>query len=221
MKVLTVITSYNRKESLTNLLSKLDKQETDILIYDDNSDFQLDRTDYIKLPFNYGKEYLWLKFKKIFAEIPKEYDFYIFLPDDVDISNDFIKNSVSLWCELPDKNKICLSLLSDIRIKNPNWTNFKPIIKNNYVQTQFNDLCFICEKEFFTINIQPISLQRWQILAKSLNIELGSGLGSQISHYWNDLGRSMYHTVKSQVIHGKIESEMNKIDRKINPLNTI
>ena len=85
MKVLTIITSYNRKESLESLLSSLDKQETDIIIYDDCSDFQLDRTDYIKLPFNYGKEYLWLKFKKIFKEIPKDYDYYIFLPDDISI----------------------------------------------------------------------------------------------------------------------------------------
>ena len=218
MKVLTVITSYNRKESLTNLLSKLDKQETDILIYDDNSDFQLDRTDYIKLPFNYGKEYLWLKFKKIFAEIPKHYDYFIILPDDVDISNDFIQNSVSLWCELPDKNKICLSLLSDIRIKNPNWTNFKPIIKNNYVQTQWNDLCFICEKEFFSINIQPISLQRWQILQKQLKINLGSGLGGQVSRYWHDKGKTMYHTKESVVYHEKGISMMNPEERIKNPL---
>jgi len=218
MKVLTIITSYNRKESLTNLLSKLDKQETDIIIYDDCSDFQLDRTDYIKLPFNYGKEYLWLKFKKIFNEIPKDYDYFIILPDDVDISNDFIKNSVDLWCKLPDKNKICLSLLSDIRITKPNWTNFKPIIKNNYVQTQFNDLCFICEKEFFNIDIQPISLQRWEVLQKQLNIHLGSGLGGQISRYWHNLNRSMYHMKESVVYHKKGVSMMNPEERLINPL---
>jgi len=218
MKVLTIITSYQRKESLLELLSQLDKQETDVLIYDDYSDFQLDRADYIKLPFNYGKEYLWLKFKKIFAEVPKEYDFYIFLPDDVSISSDFIENSVDLWCKLSDKNKICLSLLSDIRITKPNWTNFKPIIKNNYVQTQWNDLCFICEKEFFTIDIQPISLYRWEVLQKQLRINLGSGLGGYISRYWNDLNRSMYHTKESVVIHKKGESKMNPEERLINPL---
>ena len=218
MKVLTIITSYNRKESLNNLLSKLDKQQTDILIYDDNSVFQLDRPDYIKFNFNYGKEYLWLKFKKIFKEIPKEYDYFIFLPDDVNISDNFIKNSVDLWVKLPDKNKICLSLLSDIRVKNPNWTNFQPKTQGEYIQTQWNDLCFICEKEFFNIEIQPISLKRWVILEKELNMKLGSGLGGQISRYWHNLNRSLYHTTQSQVIHKKGISMMNYEERLKNPL---
>jgi len=218
MKVLTIITSYNRKESLTNLLSKLDKQETDIVIYDDCSNFQLDRTDYVKLPFNYGKEYLWLKFKKIFKEIPKDYDYYIILPDDISISDNFIKNSVDLWVKLSDKTKISLSLLTDLRVKSPNWTNFKPIIKGNYVHTQWNDLCFICEKEFFNIEIQAISLHRWVILQKELNMYLGSGLGGQISRYWHNKGRSQYHTKESQVIHKKGVSMMNPEERAKNPL---
>ena len=218
MKVLTIITSYNRKESLINLLSQLDKQETDIIIYDDNSDFQLDRPDYIKLPFNYGKEYLWLKFKKIFNNIPKSYDFYVILPDDISIDSNFIKNSVDMWVKLPDKDKISLSLLTDLRVQNPNWTNFKPIIKDEYIQTQWNDLCFICEKEFFTIEIQKISLHRWEILSKQLNCNLGSGLGGQISRYWHNKGRTMYHTKTSQVYHKQGVSMMNPEERLINPL---
>ena len=218
MRVLTIITSYNRKESLTNLLTKLDDQETDVIIYDDCSDFQLDRSDYIKLDFNYGKEYLWLKFKKIFKEIPKTYDYYIFLPDDIYISNSFIYDSVYLWDKLPDKNKICLSLLTDLRVNSPNWTNFKPIIQDDYIKTQWNDLCFISNKEFFNIDIQPISLERWQILAKSLNMELGSGLGGQISRYWHDKGKTMYHVKDSLVKHGLCKSEMNPAERLANPL---
>lgn len=218
MKVLTIITSYNRKESLTNLLNKLDNQKTDVLIFDDNSDFQLDRKDYLKFSFNYGKEYLWLKFKKIFQEIPKEYDYFIILPDDIDIDHNFIENSVDLWCKLSDKNKICLSLLSDIRTTKPNWTNFQPITQGNYIKTQWNDLCFICEKEFFNIEIQPISLKRWVILEKQLNMKLGSGLGGQISRYWHKLDRSMYHTTQSQVYHKKGISKMNFEERLINPL---
>lgn len=218
MRVLTIITAYNREKKLKNLLKKLDKQQTDIIIFDDNSDFQLHRNDYVKFSFNYGKEYLWLKFKKIFEQIPKEYDYFIILPDDIDISNNFIKNSVDLWRKLPDKDKICLSLLSDIRTTKPNWTNFKPIIKGEYIQTQWNDLCFICEKEFFNIEIQPISLKRWVILEKQLNMKLGSGLGGQISRYWHKLGRSMYHTKESQVYHNKGVSMMNPEERLINPL---
>ncbi len=218
MKVLTIITSFNRKESLTNLLTKLDKQETDIIIYDDCSDFKLDRSDFIQLPFNYGKEYLWLKFKKIFKEIPKTYDYYLILPDDITISNNFISDCVDLWVKLPDKNKISLSLLTDLRTNKPNWTNFKPIIQDEYIKTQWNDLCFISNKEFFNIDIQSISLKRWLLLAKSLKMELGSGLGGQISRYWHDKGKTMYHTRESQVKHLNGVSMMNPLERLVNPL---
>ena len=218
MKVLTIITSYNRKESLTNLLTKLDKQETDVIIYDDCSSFQLDRSDFIQFKINYGKEYLWMKFKYIFASVKKTYDYYIIIPDDIDISDSFIYDSVDLWQKLQDKNKICLSLLTDGRVNKPNWTNFNPIIKDEYIRTQWNDLCFICEKEFFTVDIQPISLQRWQILAKSLDIELGSGLGGMISRYWHKLGKTMYHTKESQVKHLNGVSMMNPKERLVNPL---
>jgi len=218
MKVLTIITSYNRKQSLESILSILDKQETDIIIYDDCSDFQLDRPDYVKLPFNYGKEYLWLKFKKIFNEIPKDYDYYIILPDDVYINDDFIKNTVNLWCKLPDKNKICLSLFSDLRCTKPNWTNFEPIKQHEYIQTQWTDFYFICEKEFFTVEIQPISLKRWVILQKQLNMLLGSGLGGQISRYWHNKGKTMYHLVNGTASHKKGISMMNYEERLKNPL---
>ena len=123
-----------------------------------------------------------------------------------------------MWQKLQDKNKICLSLLTDGRVNKPNWTNFNPIIKDEYIRTQWNDLCFICEKEFFTVDIQPISLQRWQILAKSLDIELGSGLGGMISRYWHKLGKTMYHTKESQVKHLNGVSMMNPKERLVNPL---
>lgn len=219
MNNLTIITSFNRKESLLNLINKLEKQNTDIIIYDDCSNFQLDRPDYVKFSFNYGKEYLWLKFKRIFAELPKTYDNYILLPDDIDIDNNFIENAVNSWNELPDQNKICLSLLTDIRVNKPNWTNFAPIKKGNYIQTQWTDFCFICSKDFFNVEINPIPLHRWLILAKQLNMELGSGLGGQISRFWHSVGKTMWHTEKSLVKHGKCKSEMNPKERLKNPLN--
>lgn len=219
MKVLTIITSFNRKESLSNLLTILDKQQTDVLIYDDCSNFQLDRPDFLKLSFNYGKEYMWLKFKKIFKEVPKSYDYYIILPDDIHISDNFVQSAIESWENLNDEKKICLSLLTDGRINNPNWTDFQPLIKGNYVQTQWQDFCFICNQEFFSVEIQPISLHRWEIFAKYLNIELGSGLGGQISHYWHNRGRTMYHVKKSLVKHLKGVSKMNPIERTRTPLN--
>lgn len=221
MRTLTIITSYNRKKSLLKLLSILEKQSTDIVIYDDNSDFNLNIPNYIKFNYKHGKEYLWYKFMKIFHILPKTYDNYIILPDDVTVGPTFIEESVELWRGLNDKSKICLSLLTDDRTKKPNWTNTYPLIVGNYIKTQWQDLCFICGQEFLTTPIEPITLERWQILGKSLNMELGSGLGGQISRYWHKKGRSMYHVKNNLVIHGKEKSLMNPIERKATPLESV
>lgn len=220
MKVLTIITSFNRQSNLLNMLNKLVLQKTDFLIYDDASNFHLNIPEFKRFKENHGKEYCWLKFKKIFKDIPKNYDYYIILPDDIDFNDNFVNNAVKMWQNLECRKKICLSILTDNRVKSPNWTNFEPVIEGDYIKTQWMDLCLICKKEFFNVEILPISLERWQILAKSMNIELGSGLGGQISRYWNDKGKTMYHVKDSLVTHGNLDSIMNKIERLINPLNT-
>ena len=56
------------------------------------------------------------------------------------------------------------------------------------------------------------------LLCKELNIHLGSGLGGQISRYWHDKDKTMYHTKKSLVNHLKGDSKMNYEERLINPL---
>jgi len=218
MNVLTIITSYNREKSLKELLSILDKQNTDILIIDDNSSFTLDRKEFIKLKYNHGKRLMWLKFEKILSSVPKTYDYYILLPDDIHINTNFISSAVKMWRELPDPDKICLSLLSDERVKSPNWTNFKPIVKGNYIHTQWQDFCIIFGEEFLATKIKEVHPNRWDIVEKRLGIELGSGLGGQISHYWKDRGKNLYHVKESLVKHGKCESLMNPHERKINPL---
>ena len=40
MKVLTIITSYNRKQQLVNLLDSLDSQQTDVIIFEDTPDWK-------------------------------------------------------------------------------------------------------------------------------------------------------------------------------------
>lgn len=218
MNTLTIITSYNRELNLRKIVSTLRSQNTDILIYDDCSNFTLNKYNFIRLNYNYGKEYLWMKFKKIFNEVPKTYEYYIFIPDDIEIKKDFIDKSVESWVKIQDKNKVCLSLMMDDRVKSPNWTNFNPEDKGFVIKTQWQDLCFICEKEFLEVEIQPISLKRWVILGKKLGIELGSGLGGQISRYFHSKNRTMYHLKEPTAKHLGVKSKMNPIERLVNPL---
>lgn len=213
MSVLTIITSYNRKESLEKLLESLDRQKTNIQIFDDYSCFTLDRKDFLQFPFNYGKEYAWMKFNKIFSFIPKTYDYYILIPDDVEIKDDFIEQCIKKWDNLPEKQKICLSLLTDSRVKEGCFTGFPCQIEGDYLLTNFNDLCFISGVEFFKPKIKRVSLRRWYKTPL-----MSSGVGSKLSRYWLGAGKKQYHLAESLVKHGHLESKMNPIERKLNPL---
>lgn len=213
-KTLVVITSYDREEMLYNLLEQL-KDHKEILIFDDASTFKFKgKQQFIRFQNNYGKDGLWLKFKTIFKAIPKDYDYYIFIPDDVVLCDNFVERSVNEYKNIVDNRKVCLSLLSDVRITKPNWTNVRPINKGSVVLTQWNDLCFICENKFFNeVEIQPISFRRWRF-----NNLLGSGVGEQISVQLRSKKLNMYHTKESFVYHGVHLSKMNTNERQKNPL---
>lgn len=211
MKVLIAITSYNRKEMLLNIINNL--ADVDIIVYDDNSDFTLNNgVKFVKFPVNYGKKRAWEKFDIIFKDLKeKDYDYYFIIPDDIDLCENFVEKSIKIYEGIEDKNKICLSLLSDKRVKNPNWTNFQPVDKGDVILTQWNDLCFICDKKFLNeVKMRPVPLSRWDV-----NKDLGSGVGSQISRDLTGQGFNMYHTKKSLVKHIGYKSQMNLYHKEI------
>jgi len=211
MKVLVSITSYDRKEMLLELLDQL--KGFDIVVWDDNSEFEIEGDfRFYKFYKNYGKKEAWRKFKRIFNYLLNdysEYDYYFIIPDDVILCENFIKKALNLYKSIEDNNKICLSLLSDDRVKSPCWTDFEPIEKGDVILTQWSDLCFLCEKKFFeqVRNIE-VKEDRWDN-----NPDLGSGVGSVISRllYSNDYNQ--YHTKESLVKHIGYKSKMNKDHR--------
>ena len=210
MKTLINITSYNRKPMLLKLLSQLKNQ--DIIIWDDNSDFNLTGDfEFRKFNKNYGKILAWRKFNIIFQELNfKDYDYFIFIPDDVILCKNFVNKAIELYKNIDDKNKICLSLLSDDRIKDPCWTNTQPEIKGDVILTQWSDLCFISDGRFFeVIESVQVPLDRW-------NVEptLGSGVGSKISRQLLRDGYNQYHVTKTLCTHVGSISKMNNYTKQ-------
>ncbi len=204
-KVLINITSYDRRELLLNLLEELKGE--DIIVWDDNSNFNIEGEFYFyKFHKNYGKKQAWIKYRQIFRQLKSEdYDYFIFIPDDVELCCDFVNKSIKLFQKIKDEKKICLSLLSDVRIKKQCWTGIDPLIKGNVILTQWSDLCFICTSEFFKeVNIKPIAKDRWDE-----NHKLSSGVGAQISRQLYAKGLNQYHSIESLVIHRKGISKMN------------
>lgn len=219
-----VITSYNRFKMLKSLLNDLNRNKGYkilITVFDDGSsenyDLREDDVKYIKYLNNHGKKMYWklinetIKYQK---NIPSKY--YIYLPDDVRVSENFISESIRIYEKIKDNDKICLNLLMDESRKGKkNWTNFEPIEYDEYYNTQWNDLCFICESKFFASlpSIDTINPNRW-----GNNELLSSGVGEQISKRLHAMNKKMYHVKNTLVKHGGHDSKMNYEDRKINKL---
>lgn len=215
--ILVNITTYKRPNELRRLIAQLKEYKVSIRVWDDDPEgLPIEGVDYCKFEENFGKKKAWLKFQHIFnyCEFKKGFDYFIFLPDDVQLNKNFISDVLNTWKSINDDKKICLSLLVDNRIKKANWIPVEPEDKGQVILSHWNDLCFICEKKFFkSFKITPIGKTRWD-----KNPLLGSGVGSQISNKLFYLGFNMYNMKKQTLKHLPIESKMNPEERKINPL---
>ena len=227
------INTYNRhiflKRLLQNIESMSSRYNIRINIFDDGSNYfdenikiinLFKNVFYYRYNINFGKKYYWMIWdnmlkcnKNIIAEK------YIFLPDDVQLKDDFFKKINNLYKKINDDKKICLSILMDENRRNKScWTNFKVIEYEDFYKTQWNDLCFVCENIFFeslNYTIEKIDTKIFK------NKNISSGVGRQISLRLHKLGFSMYHSKISLVIHGDHESKMNKEERIINKLISI
>ena len=217
MKILTIITSYNRKKNMMLLANKIVRQGSEVIVFDDCSDFEILNHYFVKFDTHFGKKLAWKKFQHIFSWLKTtDYDYYILIPDDIQIDSKFIANSLKQFNSIDASNKL-LNLLTDSRLYSKQWTDFEPIQYKNVIQTQWTDLCFICNKEAInSIYIQEIHPNRW-----ANNETLGSGVGGNLSRWLNVNGTSMYHPYKSIVKHGSFTSLMNPEERKQTPLKDL
>jgi|GEM_PF-4600002 len=225
-KVLINITSYNRPDMLKNLIKQLDGYE--VFVLDDNSpnpQFLYDllnntnKMGLCRFSKNHGKKEAYLKFTKIFNQLKRDaitfYDYFIFLPDDFTLCDDFVNKAINLWDSIEDDKKISLSFSNPNRCLKPNFTGVEPVDKGNVILTQWNDLAFICGKEFIDkVIIDPINPKRWD-----KNPLLSSGVGSRISNYFYNKGYNQYNVKENMCSHiGNEDSKMNPEERQINKL---
>jgi len=117
-----------------------DKSDFDvkIIIFDDCSDeiYDLDEFSDLDIDFtreekNHGKTEYWKLYNKGLRYInnTKNYDYYFKLDDDVRLKKDFFSESINIWENIDDQNKISLFPLLDNREGKKVWTNHEPIIK--------------------------------------------------------------------------------------------
>lgn len=146
-------------------------------------------------------------------------DYFIQLPDDVELSYNFFNKAVEQFAAITHPSKICMNLLNDQR-RNPGWSQFNavtelhngyPFIHNNWI-----DLCFISTARFFTeINwrILPVNPE-W-----STDPSKSSGVGLQLTRRLTREKRfHIYMVFNSLVTHDHHSSVMHPEHRKVVPL---
>jgi hypothetical protein len=201
---------------LLNLINQIDG--ANIKVWDDYSDFKIEyllkwnnKITFYQFQKNHGKKQAWKKFRDIFKRMPRGYDYYIFLPDDVELCEDFIYKAIETWESIKHEKKICLSFSDVERTKKPNWTDFNAVDCGNVIMTQWTDLMFICEERFFDlVEVAEVCETRWKF-----DDLLGSGVGSVISNHFHKMGLTMYNTKENLLKHiGNDDSKMNPVIRK-------
>ncbi|MEB3884950.1 glycosyltransferase [Lyngbya sp. CCY1209] len=227
-----VIPSFNRHQLLRRLLKQINREASNfdisVDVFDDGSRDPVveEARNYTRLKSltvhrykNHGKKRYWQLVNHIFEYISqKNVDFFIYMPDDIEICSGFFQKVIDCWSAISDPKKIVLNLGFDNRTQC--WTRFERVKYKfgdvEVFKTQWVDMLMLFESSFLealNYRIEPISLSRWQN-----NPNLSSGVGNQISDKLHRSGFSLYQVSEYLVSHGDHESMMNPEERQINPL---
>lgn len=222
MKILVIIFSYNREESLKEVIDTLHYTErqgeaVEVVVLDDGSPFTIDGPNFIKLPHT-GKKGFFRKWADAFYIIEKSRpDLIVFMPDDFKRAS--LNKIVSLHRSL--KGPYCFNIINDGR--NICWTGVKPgPVKKlkgvEYKRVGFVDCGFFC-------NLAAIEKLKYTIFETSPlwfdRPDKSSGVGYQLSRRLKGLGVKMYKPIRSLAEHGEEPSVMHTDHREKTPLKSL
>ena len=208
-----VITTYEREDMLKQLLEdifKYSEYKMYVVVFDDGSKRTYDLSDYdvkyIKYVKNNGLKNLWRVISDTFKFNGKiDAKYYFYFQDDLRLKENFFQESIRIFENIPDENKISLgTLMIDTQRNTPKWTGAYPIEYDEYYKTQWCELVFMCEHKFFEsleFKLNPIPMSRWD-----KNPHISSGVGQQISTRLFEKGFNMYHVINTLTTHGDHES---------------
>ncbi len=232
MKIQLLITTYNRPQELLLLLKDIKKNAYPFTIglsiindcskgYDPVLNYLDDNFhqnfDYFETSHNYGKKDYWKIIDYAYSLLRnKHFDYFIQIPDDIRLVDDFFEKAVASFEAIQDPQKACVNLLNDFsRNGKAFWTNqsVKKVEFGNQklLYTGWVDMCFIsnrCTLEDLNYQINAID-HNW-----SNNPTLSSGVGRQISKRLVELDKNIYQVQRSLVIHLDHQSMMHPDHRK-------
>jgi len=212
-----MINTFDRHESLINLVNSIHKVDRKINIYilDDGSNppvtqysKKLKHNPYIHVRYqgNKGKKGYWQTCNSLYDWLKEEkiYMFYYHLPDDVVLTDNFLEATQEKWRDINgiDNRIMFLNLISDRCCREKKealscWTAY-PAVWNeelNVWKTNWIDMAFCTTRTFFN-TLQPIpEIKRaWKRIPT-----LGSGVGSYLSRNFYARKYTMYMPLDSFV----------------------
>jgi hypothetical protein len=197
-----IITTYDNPEMLSLLLNDIKNNSVGkkvlTVVFDDGSPRRFDHgpfdIKYIKYVKNGGKQNYWKLVDDTFKYIKHvSAKYYFYLQDDVRMIDGYFEKAISIYENIPDRNKICLSTLPiNFQINTSHFAQISPVKSDDYIKTQWTEFLFLVENKFFkklNYEIFPINESIW-----TNNLLLESAVSKQISERLVSDGMSLYHT---------------------------
>jgi len=198
MDVGFLITTYNRREACQRVVDSL-QGKGDIYVLNDGCDYDIIGANQTKRERHFGKKGYWITVNQLF-NLRGNHKYYIMLPDDWLPVDNMVEKAIYLWENITDDKKTCLNLLYPAIKGLINWTGFPAKDKGLVYQTQWVDMCFICEEMFFS------ALGRIpRVVTKA-----SSGVGRHISNKFNDDGYNLYQ-VKEELFTQQEEHNISQM----------
>lgn len=218
-KTLIIITTYNRRLSLSFLVAALEKQACDIVIFDDRSDWDVTalRSDTVRVvvnPEHRGKAGFWKTYNDIFEYCREhQYEYYIILPDDVEPCPDFVRRAIAAYGSVG-----CVSLspfLTNLSVASgySRWGRKPVIAHDTYYESGYFDCSGVVRRDFFEAldwHMEPI--------IPCVNPYKSSGVGRQITLRLQSKGRKMCHVKRTLLACTHRSSVMNPEERAVHPV---
>ena len=209
LKILFIISNYEREEMLNQLLNEIRNIGADYIIFDDVSSYKINDNNVIINDFHRGKENYWKTFDEMFKYCKdKFYDIYVFTP------NDFLKydmNRIMKYGGNLINEEYVFNIINDGR--KTSWNKLEPLVINDEIKLHFFTDC-----GFFT-NYKTLKLLEFkvnQIILK--NNKNGSMVGCQLTNRLLSLKVPIFTPIKSIAFHGDHHSLMNYETRIVNKL---
>ena len=220
MRVVIVFPTYNRQHLAQRLVNQINEQETnhevEIMAFVDGSGYELEGCKTIQCK-HHGKQNYWMLYNKIMDTVHRKYDYIIYLADDITLVDRFVDTAVQKFQECKDKlHGVCLSLLTDKRVKAPNWTRFYPKSAGEYIQTQWVDMAMIIDNDFYRYVGRAAKMHHSRWVA---NPNKSSGVGEHLSKTAHRKKLKLFHLKEGLINSGSNKSVMNREERIKHPLH--